>query len=163
MQFSLVGVSQAFILIDAAYRFFVEQVSWATKQLFHHLKGKRLEETARKRARGVILDDIREKDCQATRKAFAEKLITKEREFHEMEQELVTAYGARLTKWLKLTERATGTDIYYHLVTKEAAHGLVAICERCDKRLLPEDVKCLSCGAFRSLKNKQLYRPLNAS
>lgn len=135
-------------------------MSWATSAAYKHIKAHRLEEQARRRARGIILEDIKEKDYLIARKTFAEKLIAREHDFNTMQDGLVADYGSRATNWVKLWDEGSECHFYYHEKTKEQTKGLVAICERCDQRLLPEDLKC-SCGNPRSAKNQKLFKALD--
>jgi hypothetical protein len=49
-------------------------VTWATSAAYKYVRSKRDLDTARRRARNVILEEIREKDYQNVKKTYAEKV-----------------------------------------------------------------------------------------
>lgn len=79
---------------------------------------------------------------------------------NELTDRLIATYGTATTKWESLWDAIQNVGIYYHTQTKEVLYGEVAICEKCDSRILNEDVRCVKCQAPRSAKNKKFYRRL---
>ena len=117
-------------------------------------------EKARRRARLIILEQIREEDYQKAKTTFAEKASTREKELSALHDRLIADYGTATTKWENLWDAVQNLDVFYHTESKETVYGEVAICEKCDSRVLNEDVRCVKCQAPRSAKNKKLYRRL---
>ena len=139
-----------------------------TKLAYRYLATGGSKDRARRAARLALLDEYKEVETELTKKTWTDRATIREQDFLSLTKMLIIEYGSRNTKWEKLylddpyRQQQYNTNILYlHIETREMHYGEQAICERCDTRYLPEDVRCITCQAPRNWKNKKLCRQGN--
>lgn len=56
-------------------------------------------DNAKKRAREVILEEMREREYQNVKKTWSEKLIAREHDYQNLIDSLALEFGTRTSKW----------------------------------------------------------------
>jgi len=122
-------------------------------------------DAARRAAKEALLEEFKEVETELAKKTWSDRATVREQDFLSLTKMLIIEYGSKKTKWEKLfiddpyRQQQYNTNIFYlHIETREMQYGEQAICERCDTRYLPEDIRCLTCQAPRNWKNKKLYK-----
>ena len=135
-----------------------------TKMAYQYLATGRAKDKARRAARLALLEEYKEIETELTKKTWADRATTREQDFLSLTKMLIIEHGSRNTKWEKLylddpyRQQQYNSNIFYlHIESREMHYGEQAICERCDTRFLPEDVRCITCQAPRNWKNKKLF------